>query len=63
MGTETKKEVLSVERAKDAFLMIILAIVCVILSPFLVILFLVDDIREESFYDKQSKAEYYHRYL
>ena len=46
---------------KDNFFLGLLMIACIILLPFLIILGLIDDVREDKF--ERNKSEYYQRYL
>ena len=50
------------EEFKDFVLLGLFLIVVIVLSPILIPLFIIDDIREDNF-ERQKKAEYYHRYL
>lgn len=47
-------------KLKDNFFLGLLMIACIVLLPFLIILGLIDDVREDKF--EQNKSEYYQRY-
>ena len=51
------------QKLKDYVLLALFFAVVIVLLPILIPLFIIDDLREDSFNEKQSKAAYYQRYL